>query len=72
MTLVLPGKRAIVIGAGMGGLAAAAAVGGQFERVTVFDRDVLPLDASPRRGTPQSASSSNRVSLLVTLNSCVA
>jgi 2-polyprenyl-6-methoxyphenol hydroxylase-like FAD-dependent oxidoreductase len=42
-----------VIGAGIGGLAAAAAVGGHFERVTVLERDVLPLDASPRRGTPQ-------------------
>jgi 2-polyprenyl-6-methoxyphenol hydroxylase-like FAD-dependent oxidoreductase len=53
VTLSQVGKHAIVIGAGMGGLAAAAAVGGQFERVTVVERDVLPLDASPRRGTPQ-------------------
>jgi hypothetical protein len=47
------GKHAIVIGAGIGGLAAAAAVGGHFERVTVVERDVLPLDASPRPGAPQ-------------------
>jgi 2-polyprenyl-6-methoxyphenol hydroxylase-like FAD-dependent oxidoreductase len=53
VTLAPIGKHAIVIGAGMGGLAAAAAVGGHFERVTVLERDVLPVDASPRPGTPQ-------------------
>jgi 2-polyprenyl-6-methoxyphenol hydroxylase-like FAD-dependent oxidoreductase len=42
-----------VIGAGIGGLAAAAAVGRHFEHVTILERDVLPLDASPRPGTPQ-------------------
>jgi 2-polyprenyl-6-methoxyphenol hydroxylase-like FAD-dependent oxidoreductase len=53
VTLTCIGKHAIVIGAGIGGLAAAAAVGGHFERVTVLERDVLPLDISPRPGTPQ-------------------
>jgi len=46
-------KHAIVVGAGMGGLAAAAAVSGHFERVTVLERDALPLTASSRPGTPQ-------------------
>jgi 2-polyprenyl-6-methoxyphenol hydroxylase-like FAD-dependent oxidoreductase len=45
---------AVVIGAGMGGLAAAAALADHFERVTVLERDALPDDASPRPGTPQS------------------
>jgi 2-polyprenyl-6-methoxyphenol hydroxylase-like FAD-dependent oxidoreductase len=46
-------EHAIVIGASMGGLAAAAAVAPHFARVTVLDRDELPADASPRRGVPQ-------------------
>ena len=53
MTLAPIGEHAIVIGAGIGGLATAAAVGGHFERVTVLERDVLPLYAAPRPGTPQ-------------------
>jgi 2-polyprenyl-6-methoxyphenol hydroxylase-like FAD-dependent oxidoreductase len=47
-------KRAIVIGAGMAGLAAAKAVAAHFERVTVFDRDVLPERPAFRAGTPQA------------------
>jgi 2-polyprenyl-6-methoxyphenol hydroxylase-like FAD-dependent oxidoreductase len=47
-------KQAIVIGAGMGGLAAAKAVAPHFERVIVFDRDALPDIPSPRAGTPQA------------------
>jgi 2-polyprenyl-6-methoxyphenol hydroxylase-like FAD-dependent oxidoreductase len=47
------GKHAIVIGAGIGGLAAAGALANFFERVTVLERDALPLKASPRPGTPQ-------------------
>ena len=46
-------KQAIVIGAGMGGLAAAAALAKHFERVTVLDRDALPAEPAPRIGTPQ-------------------
>ena len=48
------GSHAVVIGAGMGGLAAAAALSGHFERVTVLDRDSLPQAPSHRSGTPQS------------------
>jgi 2-polyprenyl-6-methoxyphenol hydroxylase-like FAD-dependent oxidoreductase len=48
------GEQAVVIGAGMGGLAAAKAVAPHFERVTVLDRDALPEEAVPRPGTPQA------------------
>ena len=47
-------ERAVVIGAGMGGLAAAKAVAPFFEHVTVLDRDALPEAAAPRIGTPQA------------------
>jgi 2-polyprenyl-6-methoxyphenol hydroxylase-like FAD-dependent oxidoreductase len=47
-------KQAVVIGAGMGGLAAAKAVAPHFEKVIVFDRDALPDEPAPRSGTPQA------------------
>ena len=47
-------KHAVVIGAGMGGLAAAKAVAPHFEKVTVLDRDALPGGPVPRAGTPQA------------------
>jgi 2-polyprenyl-6-methoxyphenol hydroxylase-like FAD-dependent oxidoreductase len=47
------GMRAIVIGAGMGGLTAARAMAPYFEHVVVLDRDALPTQPSPRPGTPQ-------------------
>ena len=47
-------KQAVVIGAGMGGLAAAKAVAPHFEKVVVFDRDALPDAPTPRLGTPQA------------------
>jgi 2-polyprenyl-6-methoxyphenol hydroxylase-like FAD-dependent oxidoreductase len=47
-------KQAVVIGAGMGGLAAAKAVAPHFEKVIVFDRDSLPDEPAPRPGTPQA------------------
>jgi len=47
-------KQAVVIGAGMGGLAAAKAVAPHFEKVVVFDRDALPDVPAPRLGTPQA------------------
>jgi 2-polyprenyl-6-methoxyphenol hydroxylase-like FAD-dependent oxidoreductase len=46
------GRRAIVIGAGMGGLSAAGALAGYFEEVTVLDRDALPITPESRPGTP--------------------
>lgn len=45
---------AVVIGAGMAGLSAAAAVAARYERVVLLDRDGLPDAATPRRGVPQS------------------
>jgi 2-polyprenyl-6-methoxyphenol hydroxylase-like FAD-dependent oxidoreductase len=47
-------KQAAVIGAGIGGLAAAKAVAPHFEKVIVFDRDALPDAPTPRPGTPQA------------------
>jgi cation diffusion facilitator CzcD-associated flavoprotein CzcO len=38
------GRQAAVIGAGMGGLAAAKALSGYFDGVTVLDRDSLPAN----------------------------
>ena len=41
------GKQAIVVGAGMGGLAVAGAAADYFERVIVLERDSLPSSAQP-------------------------
>src|SRR5215470_15559397 len=46
---------AVVIGAGMGGLAAAGALSEFFGRVIVLDRDKLPSEGVPRSGAPQGA-----------------
>jgi 2-polyprenyl-6-methoxyphenol hydroxylase-like FAD-dependent oxidoreductase len=48
------GGTAVVIGASMGGLLAARALSETFARVVLIDRDVLPAEASERRGVPQS------------------
>lgn len=50
----LIGKHAIVVGAGMGGLAAAKALSSHFAHVTVLERDTLPSEAAARQGTPQA------------------
>jgi 2-polyprenyl-6-methoxyphenol hydroxylase-like FAD-dependent oxidoreductase len=47
------GKRAIVIGAGMGGMLFARVLADYFEGVTVLDRDSLPDNDEPRNGVPQ-------------------
>lgn len=49
------GRSAIVVGAGIGGLAAASALAGKFGSVTVLDRDELPEGASWRMGAGQGA-----------------
>jgi 2-polyprenyl-6-methoxyphenol hydroxylase-like FAD-dependent oxidoreductase len=54
MAETVVGRRAVVIGAGIGGLAAAGAIAGRFEEVIVVERDALPAAASDRPGTPQS------------------
>ena len=47
------GERAVVIGAGVGGLLAARVLADRFERVTVIERDSLPAADEPRRAVPQ-------------------
>src|SRR5262249_17803962 len=54
MSAATIGRQAIVVGAGIGGLSAAAALAPFFERVLVLQRDRLPADASRRPGTRQS------------------
>lgn len=46
-------RRAVVVGAGMGGLAAARALCDYFEEVLVLERDDLSGEGSPRSGIPQ-------------------
>jgi 2-polyprenyl-6-methoxyphenol hydroxylase-like FAD-dependent oxidoreductase len=46
---------AVVIGAGIGGLAAARVLSRRYAQVTVLDRDILPDGNEPRRGVPQGA-----------------
>jgi 2-polyprenyl-6-methoxyphenol hydroxylase-like FAD-dependent oxidoreductase len=53
MTSTLIGKQAVVVGAGMAGLPAACALADFFEHVVMLERDILPLKASHRAGTPQ-------------------
>ena len=49
----LLGRRAVVVGAGIGGLAMAGALANYFEQVEVFERDCLPPSPASRSGTPQ-------------------
>jgi 2-polyprenyl-6-methoxyphenol hydroxylase-like FAD-dependent oxidoreductase len=44
---------AVVLGASMGGLLAARVLADFFQRVTVVERDILPVDPLNRRGVPQ-------------------
>ena len=47
------GTRAVVIGAGIGGLATAGALARYFEQVDILERDRLAATAGSRSGTPQ-------------------
>jgi 2-polyprenyl-6-methoxyphenol hydroxylase-like FAD-dependent oxidoreductase len=47
------GDHAVVLGASMGGLAAARVLADVYGRVTVVDRDLLPAPGVQRRGVPQ-------------------
>ncbi len=47
-------RHAVVIGASMGGLVAAAALARSFEQVTILERDALADTPQHRRGVPQS------------------
>jgi 2-polyprenyl-6-methoxyphenol hydroxylase-like FAD-dependent oxidoreductase len=53
MSHISPAKRAVVIGAGISGLAAAQALADHFEQVVVLERDDVPSQATPRPGVPQ-------------------
>lgn len=45
--------QAVVLGASMAGMAAAAALARRFERVTIVERDRLPVAGGSRKGVPQ-------------------
>lgn len=47
-------RRAVVVGASMGGLLAARVLADSFAEVVLLDRDQLPEGPSPRQGTPQA------------------
>lgn len=47
------GARAVIVGAGIAGLAAAAAVASYFETVEILDKDELPDAVRSRKGVPQ-------------------
>jgi 2-polyprenyl-6-methoxyphenol hydroxylase-like FAD-dependent oxidoreductase len=49
----LMSNRAVVIGAGVGGLVAARALANHFKQVVVLERDILPRDAKSRPGAAQ-------------------
>ena len=48
----LLGQRAVVVGAGIGGLSIAGALAKYFERVEIFERDRLTASVGSRAGTP--------------------
>ena len=50
-----PACHAVVVGAGVSGLLAAATLSKRFHRVTVLERDPPVDPAEPRKGTPQAA-----------------
>src|SRR5215813_1038965 len=54
MASTLVGNQAVVIGAGMAGLAAAGALADYFDQIVVLERDTLPSNPTFRAGTPQS------------------
>lgn len=49
----LAGKRAVVIGASMGGLLAARALAQYYEQVLLLERDAFPAAGENRKGAPQ-------------------
>src|SRR5580704_19305762 len=49
----LLGRRAVVVGAGIGGLSMAGALAKYFEQIEIFERDPLTASPASRSGTPQ-------------------
>src|SRR5215471_13541926 len=54
MASIQIGKQAVVIGAGMAGLTAAAALADHFDNIVILERDGLPSEPMHRAGTPQA------------------
>jgi len=52
--MVTKQSHAIVVGGSIAGLLAARVLSRWFDRVTVLDRDELPLEPTHRKGVPQS------------------
>ena len=50
----LIGKQAIIVGAGIGGLAAAGAVADRFEQVFVLERELTPIHGPASPGNAPS------------------
>lgn len=50
----LIGERAVVLGASLAGLLAARVLAERFAEVVLVERDRLPADAAPRKGTPHA------------------
>ena len=48
-------KHVVIIGAGMGGLLAAAALADTFEQITIVEKDILPKSPQFRKGVAQGA-----------------
>lgn len=46
-------EHAVILGASMAGLLAARVASDHFKRVTIVERDLLPVDADNRKGVPQ-------------------
>lgn len=55
-------ERTVILGCGMAGIAAAAALRNHFEDVVVIERDDIPSQPEPRRGVPQHAQLHNLLS----------
>lgn len=55
-------ERAVVIGCGIGGLAAAAALRNHYEEVVILERDTIPDNPESRRGVPQDNQLHNLIS----------
>ena len=53
------GDHAVVLGAGIAGLLATAVLAEAYERVSLVERDALPVTAGTRRGVPQGRHAHN-------------